>query len=425
MNDQNAVVNLHPLFDTAKRLIESQLALDDYPSLRQYLESRPVPAFSDWQITARYLIEYASSSGTFSRFRGEIQRFLLYLWNISERSLAECTSDDINSYMQFLKDPDPSWIGGEPIHSFKSDGSGVRVSRENWRPFVSEAFVLRGEYAIRQETLNAARRTLHVFFRTLVTRNYLDRSPMVSARKADQKTSRKNFEDDNGEDTAPRLTDYQWGYLKESLLAACEEDDKYERHLFVVMTMKTLYLRVSELAPQRNELTGETYAPTMSAFRPKVIDGQRYWHLKILGKGSKERYIPLPSGYLYFVKRFRRWRALPPLPEKGEQIPMIPRQNGTGQVGKRTLERIVKEAFLLAAKRMEAEGLEDDAKEMTQIADHTHYLRHTGAGMDIDAGRPIRHVSEDLGHDSVAFTESIYIHADASDRYRSGLTRKV
>ena len=116
MNDRDAVVDLHPLFDTAKRLIESQIALDDYPSLRQYLESRPVPALSDWQISAQYLTEYASSSGTFSRFRGEIQRFLLYLWNISERSLAECTSDDINGYMRFLKEPGPCWVGEDPIH---------------------------------------------------------------------------------------------------------------------------------------------------------------------------------------------------------------------------------------------------------------------------------------------------------------------
>lgn len=420
MNDRDAVVDLHPLFDTAKRLIESQIALDDYPSLRQYLESRPVPALSDWQISAQYLTEYASSSGTFSRFRGEIQRFLLYLWNISERSLAECTSDDINGYMRFLKEPGPCWVGEDPIHSFKTEGSGFRVAKENWRPFVS-----RGQYVIRQETLDAATRALHVYFRTLVTRKYLDRSPMVSARKADQKASRENFEDDNGEETAPRLTDWQWVYLKESLLAACEEDDQYERHLFVIITMKTLYLRVSELAPQTNELTGETYAPTMGAFRQKVVSGHRYWHIKILGKGMKERYIPLPAGYIYYLKRFRRWRALPPLPEKGEQVPMIPRKSGTGQVGKRSLERIIKEAYLLAAERMEKEGHEDDAREMEQIADHTHYLRHTGASMDIEAGRPIRHVSEDLGHESVAFTESIYISSDSTERYLTGLQRKV
>ncbi|WP_166256171.1 tyrosine-type recombinase/integrase [Marinobacter salicampi] len=420
MNDKDAVVDLHPLFDTAKRLIESETTLNDYPSLAQYLVSRPVPALSDWEISAQYLTEYASSSGTFSRFRGEIQRFLLYLWNISERSLVECTSDDINAYMRFLKEPGPCWVGENPIHGFKTEGSGFRVPIADWRPFVS-----RGQYVIRQATLDAATRALHVYFRTLVTRKYLDRSPMVSARKADQKARRENFEDDNGEETAPRLTDWQWGYLKESLLAACEEDDQYERHLFVIITMKTLYLRVSELAPQTNELTGETYAPTMGAFRQKVVTGHRYWHIKILGKGMKERYIPLPAGYLHYLKRFRRWRALPPLPEKGEQVPMIPRKSGTGQVGKRSLERIIKEAYLLAAARMKKEGREDDALEMKQIADHTHYLRHTGASMDIEAGRPIRHVSEDLGHESVAFTESIYISSDSTERYLTGLKRKV
>jgi len=413
-------VLLHPLFDTPKRLLEAQISLGDYPALEQYLNSRPVPARDDWSVSAQYLTEYAASSGTFNRFRGEIQRFLLFIWNVSERSLADCTSDDINKYMAFLKAPDETWIGENPIHGFTTDDKGFRVGKTGWRPFVS-----RGKYVVQQTTLDAAGRALNVYFRTLVTRKYIDSSPMVSARKSEQKVSREAFEEDNGDELAPRLTDWQWSYLKESLLASCEEDEQYERHLFVVMTMKGLYLRVSELAPQTNELTGETYAPTMGAFKQKVVTGHRYWHIKILGKGSKERYIPLPSDYIYFLKRFRRWRALPPLPEKGEQVPMIPRKTGAGQVGKRSLERIVKSAFLISAQRMYQHGYKDDALEMEQIADHTHYLRHTGASMDIDAGRPIRHVSEDLGHESVAFTESQYIRADASARYLTGLKRKL
>jgi site-specific recombinase XerC len=401
-------------------LLEAQISLGDYPALEQYLNSRPVPARDDWSVSAQYLTEYAASSGTFNRFRGEIQRFLLFIWNVSERSLADCTSDDINKYMAFLKAPDETWIGENPIHGFTTDDKGFRVGKTGWRPFVS-----RGKYVVQQTTLDAAGRALNVYFRTLVTRKYIDSSPMVSARKSEQKVSREAFEEGNGDELAPRLTDWQWSYLKESLLASCEEDEQYERHLFVVMTMKGLYLRVSELAPQTNELTGETYAPTMGAFKQKVVTGHRYWHIKILGKGSKERYIPLPSDYIYFLKRFRRWRALPPLPEKGEQVPMIPRKTGAGQVGKRSLERIVKSAFLISAQRMYQNGYKDDALEMEQIADHTHYLRHTGASMDIDAGRPIRHVSEDLGHESVAFTESQYIRADASARYLTGLKRKL
>ena len=411
---------LHPLFDTAPRLAEAIQSLACYPSLQRYLSTRPVSAMADWQVSAQYLIEYASSSGTFNRFRGEIQRFLLFLWNKSQRSLADCTSDDINAYMRFLKDPEESWITAKPYHSFRSAAGGIREARPEWRPFIGK-----GEYTVMQTTLDASTRALHVFFRTLVTRRYLDNSPMLTARRSEQKASRTTFEDDNGDETAPRLTDWQWAYLKESLLAACEEDDCYERHLFVVITMKTLYLRVSELAPQKNDLTGETYYPTMGAFRTKVVDGKRYWHIKIFGKGEKERYIPLPSEYLPFLRRFRSWRGLAPLPEKGEKTPMIPRKNGTGQVGKRTVESLVKQAYLLAADRMEQEGLIAEAKDMRQISDHTHYLRHTGASMDIEAGRPIRHVSEDLGHESVAFTESQYIRSDANARYLTGLNRSI
>ena len=94
-------------------------------------------------------------------------------------------------------------------------------------------------------------------------------------------------------------------------------------------------------------------------------------------------------------------------------------------MGKRTVENLVKQAYLLAADRMEREGLIAEAKDMRQISDHTHYLRHTGASMDIEAGRPIRHVSEDLGHESVAFTESQYIRSDANARYLTGLNRSI
>jgi len=416
---QNPPHLLHPLFDTARRMIDGDCQLADYPSLVTFLESCPPGAIEDWNQAARFIVDYSASTGTYSRFRGEVQRFLLFLWREAGRSLQECNEDDVNRYMRFIKSPPAHWISQAPANGFKTH-DGTRVVRAQWRPFVSK-----GSYAMRQATLDAAIRALNVFFRTLVARGYLNRTPMANARRSEQKASRAQFEDEDGDELAPRLTDDQWHYLKETLLLAAEEDDKYERHLFIVITMKSLYLRVSELAPQTNELTNETYYPTMGAFRQRVVGGIRYWHMKVLGKGAKERYIPLPSEYLWYLKRFRRWRALPPLPERGEQVPMIPRRHGGDQVGKRAIENLVKEAFLLAADRLDKNGRKDEALEMEQISDRTHYLRHTGASMDIESGRPIRHVSEDLGHASVAFTESIYISASSSKRYKTGLARSI
>jgi len=410
---------LHPLFDTARNLIDRNCELADYPSLTSFLDSCPDGAIEDWEKAARFLIDYSASSGTYSRFRGEIQRFLLFLWREQGRSLQSCNEEDINAYMRFLKSPPSHWVAGNPANAFKTQ-DGVRVNRAQWRPFFSS-----GVAGMRQATLDAATRALSVFFRTMVARGYLDRSPMANARRSEQKASRTRLEDEDADVLAPRFTDEQWKYIKETLLLAAEEDDKYERHLFIVITMKSLYLRVSELAPQTNELTNETYYPTMGAFRQRVVGGVRYWHLKVLGKGNKVRYIPLPSGYLWYLKRFRRWRALPPLPERGEQVPMIPRRHGGGQIGKRAIENLVKEAFLLAADRLEKNGQMEEAREMHQICDRTHYLRHTGASMDIEAGRPIRHVSEDLGHSSVAFTEAIYVSASSTARYKTGLGRQI
>ncbi|TBW57420.1 site-specific integrase [Marinobacter halodurans] len=412
-------MNIHPLFDTPRQLLDCGLTLDNHPSLAAYINEAHSEAYEDWRVTAAFLMDYAASMGTYTRFRGEVQRFLLFLWNISKRSLRECTEDDINRYMRFLKKPPKAWVGEKPLHAFESS-DGERVAIAGWRPFFATKKVI-----MRQTTLDAATRSLKTFFRTLVSRGYISRSPMAHARRAEQKASRESFDEEHDHDLAPRLTDEQWHYLKEGVETAADQDEKYERHLFVVITMKTLYLRVSELAPQKNELTDEIYNPTMAAFGQKIVDGKKYWHLKVFGKGSKTRYVPLPAAYLPYLKRFRRWRALPQLPERGEKSPMIPRRNGSGQVGKRTLERLVRESFLIAAERMENDGKKDAAAEMEQIANHSHYLRHTGASMDIDAGRPIRHVSEDLGHTSVAFTEAIYISASKTERYTTGLKRAI
>jgi len=410
---------LHPLFDTAGKLLDTGVDLDRYPSLVAFIDSCPDGALDDWRQASKFLSEYTASHGTFSRFRCEIQRFLLFLWREQGITLARCTEDDVNGYMQFLKSPPSHWINPAPANAFK-DHEGARTLRPQWRPFVGKA-----EYQIRQTTIDAAVRALNVFFRSQVARGHIQSSPMAAARRGEQKISAVEDDEDDGDTLAQRLTAMQWDDLKKALLAACEEDDKYERHLFVVITMKALYLRVSELAPQQNPFTGKTYTPYMGAFRKKVKEGFSYWHLRVVGKGQKVRFIPLPASYLYYLKRFRRWRALPPLPERGEKTAMIPRKAGRGQLQKRAVENLVKESFLLAAARLEAGGRTDEASEMRQISSRTHSLRHTGASMDIEAGRPIRHVSEDLGHSSVAFTEMIYISSSSSERYKTGLGRTI
>lgn len=405
----------HPLFDTARHLIATGSDLSSYPTLRNFLATCPEGALEDWKQAQHFLISYAGTQGTYSRFRGEIQRFLLFIWLVSRRTLAETDDDDINRYMKFLKRPPKAWRTTASYGAFE-DNAGLRYVNPAWRPFI-------GATEVKQTTLNAAIACLQVFFRTIVNRGYLSRSPMAHARKSEQKANRGLSRPED--ETAQRLTDWQWAFLLESLVKAAGENPRYERNLFVVVTMKTLYLRVSELARRTNELTQVTFTPTMGDFLQTVVGGDKYWTLYIWGKGEKERWIPLPAAYMPYLKRYRESRGLLPYPTPGEMSPIVSHNGRDHPLGKRQVERLIEESLLLAAERMQDQGFVDDAQQMRQITKKTHYLRHTGASMDIEAGRPIRHVSEDLGHQSVAFTEEVYVRADATLKYVTGLNRAV
>lgn len=59
---------------------------------------------------------------------------------------------------------------------------------------------------------------------------------------------------------------------------------------------------------------------------------------------------------------------------------------------------------------MRDQGFIEEADQFETIRSETHYLRHTVASQAIEAGADIRHISEELGHASAAFTESVYVN---------------
>ena len=94
-------------------------------------------------------------------------------------------------------------------------------------------------------------------------------------------------------------------------------------------------------------------------------------------------------------------------------------------MGARQVERTCEEAVRLAVKRMSDEGLQSESDQLKAIASETHYLRHTGASQAIEAGADIRHISEELGHASAAFTEQVYVNADQDRRRAAGQQRSI
>ncbi|MBY6220724.1 site-specific integrase [Marinobacter hydrocarbonoclasticus] len=221
-----------------------------------------------------------------------------------------------------------------------------------------------------------------------------------------------------------RLTDWQWSYLLETLTELASANAKFERHLFVVVTMKSLFLRVSELAPRpvdRNQMR----TPSFGDFRRTIVDGEPYWIYSVFGKGDKTWQVTLPDAYLAYLKRWRTHLGLaspPPVP--GESTPILPSNKGDA-IGKRQVQRIYEEAMVATADRMEDQGNADEARQMRAIRSETHYLRHTGASQAIEAGGDIRHISEELGHANATFTESVYVNSEQARRRTEGRRRMV
>jgi integrase/recombinase XerC len=412
-----------PLFDTAHYL-EDLSDFHCHPSIPTFLASLPQPLTTlrdDYEISRQFLMKYADVPGTFSRFRGEVQRFLNYLWVTTKRTLAQTDADVVTAYFKTLKNPPHSWIARGVFSAF-THANGLRLPNRQWRPFALRSSDENAVYNASQASLNASRTALQTFFKYLVYRQYLLTDPLSDLRRRDRRAKPQLAKD--LEVAVRRLTDWQWSWLLETLVTEADQNPKCERHLFVIVTMKSLFLRVGELAPRPLD-DGADRIPVFGDFRRKVIQGEQYWSYFVFGKGDKARSVTLPDAYLPYLKRWRAYLdLLSPMPDPGDHHPILPSTHGTA-LGKRQVQRIYEQAVMFAVARMEEAGFVDEARQLEAIRSETHYLRHTGASQAIESGADIRHISEELGHASAAFTESVYVNSDQARKRFQGRERKV
>jgi len=168
-----------------------------------------------------------------------------------------------------------------------------------------------------------------------------------------------------------------------------------------------------------------TRLPTFGDYQKRAFKGGAYWTFYVFGKGEKGRTITCPNAYMSYLKRWRKHLGSDtPTPLPIDATPILPSMRGGG-LGARQVERTCEEALMLAVERMSTEGLESESMQLKAIASETHYLRHTGASMAIEAGIDIRHVSEELGHASAAFTEAVYVNSDQTRRRLANRDRSI
>lgn len=391
-----------PFFDT----------LDEMPdpfkqpvkSLQHLFEDSSNAAVSDYQYASEFIYSYRGSPDTFSTYRKEIEHFLHWCSVISKKTLDQIAREDIESYVEFSKQPPKNWIGEKNVPRFLPK-QGQRVPNADWRPYIQA----KGEFVISQAALQSLFSVLSSFFNFLIQENYLSANPVAQIRQK-SKFIRKR----QSQGKIRRLSPLQWDFVIETAEnMATEQPLVHERTLFIMNALFAMYLRISELVDTSR------WQPQMGHFQ---ADQEGNWWFLTVGKGNKEREISVSDAMLEAVKRYRLSRGLPRLPMPGESTPLIHKTRGKGGISStRQIRGIVQKCFDQAALKMRENGFVEDAERLGAAT--VHWLRHTGISEDVKH-RPREHVRDDAGHGSSAITDR-YIDVERTERHASAKQKQI
>ncbi len=117
--------------------------------------------------------------------------------------------------------------------------------------------------------------------------------------------------------------------------------------------------------------------------------------IKVLGKGNKERLVPIGSTAVMQIKLYREHIRSHMNIKKGAEDTLFLNRRGNG------LSRVM--VFLILKDVTEKSGIKKNV--------HPHTLRHSFATHLVEAGADLRAVQEMMGHKSITTTE-IYTHLD-------------
>jgi integrase/recombinase XerD len=117
--------------------------------------------------------------------------------------------------------------------------------------------------------------------------------------------------------------------------------------------------------------------------------------VKVIGKGNKERLVPIGSTAAEQVNLYRQYTRSHVTPKPGSEDILFLNRRGTG------LSRVM--VFMILKDLVAKAGIKKSV--------HPHTLRHSFATHLVEAGADLRAVQEMMGHKSITTTE-IYTHLD-------------
>lgn len=362
--------------------------LDGSNGLNRAIGNRPqIAANNDTEAIKVWLARYIDTRTTFDSYRKEAERLLL--WSVAElgKPVSSLTHEDFLVYQSFLGNPMPvsRWIMAKR-----------KVSRNNpaWRPFAGPLSPTSQRQAIV---------ILNGMFSWLVNAGYLAGNPLSLSRNRQRKAK-------------PRVTRYLdedlWNEVKLTIESMPRDSNREREHYHRVRWLFSLLyitgIRASEIV--NNTMGG--------FFSRKDNANEVRWWLEITGKGDKTRIVPATNELMLELGRYRREMGFTLHPIEGEFIPLLLPIGGKQRgMTRSAIHLILKQVFKSTAKRLSVRG-SDSINQVARIeAASAHWMRHTAGSNMTSSSMDIRHVRDNLGHESLTTTNN-YLHSEDDKRHK-------
>ena len=343
-------------------------------------------------------------SNTQRAYRKEAERFLLWAITHKGKALSSMSNEDCIEYRDFLADPQPRsrWCG---------DRGRERWS-PLWRPFEGPLSASAQRHAV------TILKNLYGF---LVDQNYLMGNPWSAVGVPRTVGPKVN--------AGRSFSLAQWGFI-EAQLKMLPATSANQRLTFGLHLLYATGLRLSEVvAATVDDLQWVEYPADASDDQP--MEG---WLLRVVGKGQKEREVPVPIDVVGELARYLVSRGLAEDPEdignqgahllgKASDAAELAPGLSTGQaidprqgIAATTFYDQIKAFFTDCADVLRGQG---DAKGAERFAKaSTHWMRHSHASHAIAGGMPIEIAQQNLGHASLA-TTTVYVTTEKRRRMKA------
>jgi site-specific recombinase XerD len=343
-------------------------------------------------------------SHTQRAYRKEAERFLLWAITHQGKALSSMSNEDCIAYRDFLADPQPRsrWCG---------DRARERWS-PLWRPFEGPLSPTAQRHAV------TILKNLYGF---LVDQNYLMGNPWSAVGVPRSSGPKVN--------AGRSLSVAQWGFVQ-GQLDMLPDTSAHRRLRFGLHLLYATGLRLSEVvAATVDDLQWVQYPA--DAFDDEPLQG---WMLRVMGKGQKEREVPVPNDVVAELARYLQSRGLDADPENignqgahllgkasdgAERAPGLmgahsldPRQG----IAATTFYDQIKAFFADCASVLRGQGDAKGAERLDKAS--THWMRHSHASHAIASGMPIEIAQQNLGHASLA-TTTVYVTTEKRRRMKA------